>query len=183
MSFLTLKSGSRATGSAEGAFVSQFRVIPNNSKLLAVISKFEKKSNSNGPYWQVTWEVVQGEFKGQSIWQFLSLHNPNYPDLADRNKEMFARIFVCCGMAIPEIEPDAYKLAQMQGKVCGIKVIEKTYEKDGETKEKNEISEVHPSDAFIEEIGVKMTHHVKKQSKSAYSEVNPPPFQDDSVPF
>lgn len=188
MSFLSLSTGQRPTGSAEAAFGSQFKIIPNNSKLLAFIQSIQKQGHAN---WKIVWEIMQGEYKGQTVWQFLSLENQNYPDIADRNKEMFARIFVLCGMQIPEHEPSVHILKQLERKVCGLKIIQDSYLKEGQTKEVNRITEIHASKDFIEEIGAKIQVKNglanKKQSEheqfAIYDEKNPPPFQDDPLPF
>src|SRR5258705_10949134 len=114
MAFLTLSTGQKPTGSEEAAFGSQFKIIPNNSKLLGFIQNITKQGNSN---WKIIWEILNGEYKGQTVWQFLALENQNYPDMADRNKEMFARIFIICGIPIPEMEPNIHILKQMERKV------------------------------------------------------------------
>lgn len=183
MGFLTLSTGMKPTGSEEAAFGSQFKIIPNNSKLLGFIQKIQKQYDNN---WKIIWEIVQGQYKGQTIWQFLTLENQKFPEVADRNKEMFARIFILCGLQVPEIEPTVHILSQMERKVLGLKIIEDSYTKDGALKEINRITEVHPSKDFIEEIGVKLMAPVQRKSPKqtqAYNELNPPPFVDDDLPF
>jgi hypothetical protein len=180
MSFLTLSTGQRPTGSSEGAFGSQFKIIPNNSKLLAFIQSIQKQGHSN---WKIVWEIVQGEYKGQTVWQFLALENQNYPDIADRNKEMFARIFVLCGMQIPEFEPNVHVLAQLERKVLGLKIVQDSYLKDGQPKEVNRVTEVHAPNEFVEEVGIKIEPKAKAQKKTHdYNEVNPP-FMDSDISF
>ncbi len=94
---------------------------------------------------------------------------------------MFMRIFRCCGVKAPEMEPTSHELYLLEGKVCGIKVVEKTYvDRDGKDREKNEIIEIHLSKDFHEEIGEKIIH-APKESKP-HSEINMP-FIEDDVPF
>lgn len=180
MGFLTLSTGMKPTGMGE----SVFGLIPHNSKLLGFIRKIEKQNQSS---WKITWEIVQGEYKGRTVWQFLFLENHNYPEIADKNKEMFARIFVLCGLPIPETEPNSHTLSLMERKVAGLKIAEDSYTKDGQLKEINRIVEIHPSQGFVEEIGVKLATPMQKKSpkhaNAAFSELNPPPFADDEIPF
>ena len=186
MTFLTLSTGMKPSGSEEAAFGSKFKIIPNNSKLLAFIDSIVK----NGQHgWKIVWEIVQGEYKGQTVWQFLTLENPNYPSLADQNKEMFARIFLLAGMQIPEYEPNYAILSQMERKVMGLKIVQDSYIKDGKLKEVNKILEVHPSAGFIEEIGTKIAPKVPESKyngiipkSSTYDEINPP-FPDSAISF
>lgn len=48
-------------------------------KYLAVITESEMKStkNGNGSYLELTFQVIEGEFKGRNLWSRLNLDNPN----------------------------------------------------------------------------------------------------------
>lgn len=187
MSFLTLSNGSFPSGSEEASFTSNFRIVPNNSRLLATINSFDKKVGSNGIWWQVSWEIYQGEYKGNIIWQPLFLNSSDQKS-SDRNKEMYARIFVLCGQQIPKLEPMQHELSLLENKLCGLKITQSTYtDRDGNLREKNNIVEVHSSVGFKEELGVMIEPKAaksKSQSRlgSVIDELNPP-FIDSEIPF
>ena len=180
MGFFTLSTGDKATGSEEKAHFQGFRVIPNNSKVLAVLTEIKKKQGQKAPYYEILWTVYQGEYKDNKITQRIF---PWASDerASDRAKEMLFRIFRCCGVLPPEMEPNDHELAQLQNKVCGIKVKEEKYQDSkGNWREKNDTTEVHPSKDFKEEIGEKMKFE-RLQVKQ--NDLNPPPFRDDDIPF
>lgn len=180
MSFFTLSDGSKATGSEDRAHFQGFRIIPNNSKILAYLAEIKKNNGQKAPYYEISWVVYQGEYKDNKVTQRLFPWAQN-EKASDRAKEMLFRIFKCCGVLPPELEPTQYELAQLQGKVCGIKVKEEEYQdQKGQWKEKNDVIEVHPARDFQEEIGEKM---IFKREKLETSELNPPPFKDDDIPF
>ena len=58
--------------------MTEFDAIPAG-QYLAVITESEMKptKNNNGSYLQLTFEVVEGEYKGRKLWARLNLDNPN----------------------------------------------------------------------------------------------------------
>jgi hypothetical protein len=57
---------------------SDFDPLPAG-KYLAVITESEMKETKagTGEYLQLTFEIIDGEFKGRHVWARLNLHNPN----------------------------------------------------------------------------------------------------------
>lgn len=183
MGFFTLSTGDKATGNEDKAHYQGFRIIPNNSKLLAVLVDIKKNTGKKAPYYEVIWEIYQGEYRGQKVTQRIF---PWASDerASDRAKEMMFRIYRCCGTLPPELEPAPHELSQLCSKICGIKIKEEQYEYNGEMKDKNDIIEVHPAKEFKEETGQKLQYVPPKQ-KPKNDELNPPhdDFVDSDLPF
>ncbi len=179
MSMFTLSTGEKATGSADAAFAPQVFQIPNNTMALAMVDKCEKKSfmyDGNAVvFYQVEWKLMNAPFRGFSVRQKIDIFAEKSAK-ADRAKEMFMLLFKLCNINPTPTGPTDNELFQLQRKVCGLKI----QEWDLNGKSGNWVSELHPANGFIEEVGVKMAP--KPAQQSSFSEVNPP-FMDDDISF
>jgi hypothetical protein len=173
----TLSTGEKATGSADAAFAPQVFQIPNNTMALAMLEKCEKKSFTyDGQivvFYNVDWKLINPPFKGFSVRQKIDIFAEK-PAKADRAKEMFMLLFKLCNVNPTATGPTDNELFQLQRKVCGLKIQE--WDLNGKTG--NWVSELHPSNGFVEEVGVKMAP--KPQVSSPMNEINPP-FMDDDL--
>src|SRR6266404_5094075 len=99
MTFFNLSDGSTASGSAEKAHYTPFKIVPNNSRVFATLTKCEKKQGKK-PYYQIIWEVSAGEYVGNKIHQSI-FPWADHEKMSDRAKEMFMRIFKVCNVHAP----------------------------------------------------------------------------------
>lgn len=177
------EDGKAITGNAQDSFSPDFQVIPEGTCACAAIVNLEiaeKEENEWRPsqkYYEVTWALTDGEFKGRKVSQKIKAFVGSPPAIT-RNKNMLKRVMVLTGFTPPhEYAPSAEELSIMIGKVCGIKVGEWSLEKkDGSGKmEGNFVREVHAAKDFVTKTG--------KREIPDYVEKKPPVKQksDDEI--
>lgn len=184
MSFFALSTGEFATGLAQDAFVPDMSIIPNNTRALAHIEEVDTKTFNGQTHYQVTWKLASKPFKNRIVRQKVDVFNQE-PAKSDRAKQMLMLIFKTCGVQLSDMSmaPKKHELYQLKDKLCGILVREWEITKDDGTKSNgNWVAEVHPAAGFEEEIGIKMESS-KPKKQSVHNELNPPPFEDDAIPF
>lgn len=55
-----------------------FEPIPAGEYVaVAVNSEFKRTQSGNGEYLEITWEIMDGQFRGRRLWDRLNLKNPN----------------------------------------------------------------------------------------------------------
>jgi hypothetical protein len=183
-----------ASGQPELAFLADFTTIPNRTKALAKINKFEiieKSSEYTGPqkFMQITWEVISEQFKGHQVTQKIKVFDGT-PTQLDRNLNMLVLVMRLCNYTPQHTQaPSNQELLQMHGKVCGIKIQEWSMPKnDGSgMMEGNYVSEVYASANFLPELGVKSEYKYNDKLNSALNrnanlKVGQT-FSEDDIPF
>jgi hypothetical protein len=179
MSFWDSELG-ELSGKSEDAFTRVFSIIPNNTTAIAKIASFKIKE---GQY-SVEWEITQGEFKGQHVFQKIKAFD------TDVNKRHRALNMLKYLYGLYKIQPKHNEaptdedLKIFIGKTGGIKIQEwSAPKKDGHGYiEGNFVSEVHPVDNFKCETGVKM-EVVHNNLESAFSRNQSAPGLLDDLPF
>jgi hypothetical protein len=82
-----------------------FEPIPAG-KYLAVITESETKAtkSGNGSYLELTFEVIEGEFKGRKLWARLNLNNPSEQAVRIARSELSA---ICRAVGVMEPKDSA----------------------------------------------------------------------------
>lgn len=150
MGFYDSRSGMVIDGSEENAFTQTFEVIPNGTTAIAMVKTIIKKTIDNYDkfFYEITWKIVEGDFKNQEVKQKLKLFDEE-PQKADRAVNMLVRIYnICSYKPAHDNAPMIEDLVPLIGKLCGIKIQEWSFPKeDGTFAEGNWVSEVHAPDA------------------------------------
>lgn len=194
MSFWTSPTGAKITGDADKAFVQPFQVIPEGTKAVASIKAFEvvhkeaTQYNAESKFIQITWKLLSGDFKGREVQQKIKVFEGK-PEQIERNLNMLMLIMKLCGYKPQHNnEPTTHELSEMCGQVLGIVIGEWSMEKnDGSgILEGNHIREVHASEGFQSETGIKAeVVHTKSGLDSALTRNQPKNLKDDllDIPF
>lgn len=116
-----------------GSFDSNsFEVIPDNTKALAVITNAEwREANEyNGKHISLTWDIVEGDFKGRKVFQKIKLFESD-KDKVIKAQKMLIAIDANCKGAIAQagVEPTAQGLASLLHSPMYIMI--KEYEMNG----------------------------------------------------
>ncbi|QXO10369.1 hypothetical protein [Proteus phage vB_PmiM_ZX7] len=116
-----------------GSFDSNsFEVIPDNTKALAVITNAEwREANEyNAKHISLTWDIVEGEFKGRKVFQKIKLFESD-KDKVIKAQKMLIAIDANCKGAIAQagVEPTAQGLASLLHSPMYIMI--KEYEMNG----------------------------------------------------
>lgn len=185
-----------ATGDPSKAFVQDFTTIPEGTRALATVKAFEvvnKEATQYGDatkFFQVTWKLIDGEFKNREVTQKIKCFDGK-PEQIERAKNMLVLIMKLCDY-IPthDNEPTTQELSMMRGKVVGIVIGEWSMPKqDGSgVIDGNFIREVHPSNGFVAETGVKTEVTYTPAAESAFSRDKarrdaPKDDLDSDIPF
>lgn len=183
MSFWTSEIG-EVTGAMEDAFAKTFKQIPDNTKATARIDSFINVSYNGMSYINIDWILVDGDFKDQKVGQKIKVIDDN-PKTRHRALNMLKLIYEMFNIKPKHSNaPSDEDLSVFKGKVAGI-VIRET-EPNDEGKQYNWVSEVHPSQGFKSETGVKLTvTHSRSSTESAFTR-NPAGVDEslvDDVPF
>ena len=181
------------SGKAEDAFSPAFvDVIPDGTKATARIIKFFNEVNTKTNYrcLSIEWELMDGNFKGMHSRQKLKVIEPypgdkDWPKTRHRALNMLTLIYNMFNIKPTSNDiPSDHDLSSFNGKIAGI-VIRETKPND-EGKTYNYVSEVHPSQGFKAETGVKIeVTHSRTNIESAFSR-NPSGIDEsleDDVPF
>lgn len=176
MSFYTAPNGHKITGDADKAFINSFSVIPEGTRATAKIKAFEvinKEATQYGAaqkYIQVTYKLLAGDYTHREVTQKIKCYNGTDEQI-ERNLNMLVLIMKLCKFApTHDKEPSAHELASMNGNVVGIVIGEWSMPKnDGGLMEGNFVREVHPSEGFINETGVKAEPKPMPVADSAFA--------------
>jgi hypothetical protein len=156
-------AGSKITGKPEDSFMSESRRIPNGTRALAMIKKFEYVDRFDPHYFQITWKLVDGEFKNAEVKQNIKAFHEN-DNSRFKALNMLKLIFDLAGFVPSHGEtPTGDDLSHMINKIMGINILEwKLEDKDG-----NWVNEVHDAKGFQCETGIYKTFdEVETRSKS-----------------
>lgn len=191
MSFWKSEIG-EVTGSAEDAFAKTFKQIPDGTMALAGINNFINVEHNGSKYLNIEWLLTDGEFKGQKVSQKIKAFDSD-PKVRHRALNMLKLIYILFNVKPQSNNPPTDKELQVfHKKIAGIKIRETEPNEEG--KQYNWVSEVHPSQGFVCETGIKLvvTHTPKTNSSngdffdSALSR-NPKAVAngaiDDDIPF
>lgn len=197
--FWTPPSGNKITGEADKAFLSDFSIIPENSKAVASIKKFvrvDKDANEytgKQSYLEITYKLIDGDFKGREVSQKIKCFDGTDTSL-ERNLNMLMLVMKLCDFKPTHGgEPTAEELAGMQGTVLGIVIGEWSIaKKDGGIMEGNNVREVYSAEGFECETGVKVESKpepVTSMPESAFTrdkarrDADAKEMMDDDIPF
>jgi len=155
MSFWISPLGQEVSGTPESSFVAGFSIIPDGTKVLASIKKFEFINRDDFQFHQITWVILDGQFKGEQVRQKIHTMDQD-PNKRHRALNMMMLIYKMFD-ASPSADgiPDA-ELAMFHGKIAGIVIRE--WQNNG--KEGNWVSEVHKAAGFEQKTGIKAKKEV-----------------------
>lgn len=179
MSFWKSESGAQITGTPEKAFIQDFTTIPEGTRALSSIKKFEVVNKEATQYAdaqkfiQITHKLVDGEFRNREVVQKIKCFDGK-PEQIERAKNMLMLVMKLCDYRPSHSnEPTTADLSEMVGKVVGIVIGEWSMPKsDGSgMMEGNFVREVHKSEGFECETGVKaeVVHTPNSHVDSAFS--------------
>lgn len=191
MSFWISQLG-EVTGNAEDAFAKTFKTVPDGTKAIARIDKFFNETSKEGfRCLTIAWELIDGDFKGCKVNQKIKVIDPHPMDsdpAKTRHKALNMLMYIYKMFNVKPKHSDTpsdLDLNVFSGKTAGI-VVRETEPKEGQDKSFNWISEVHPSQGFKSETGVKLTvTHSRSSVDTAFSR-NPVSMDEslvDDVPF
>lgn len=170
MSFWKNSEGSVVIGDTQLAFAPEINnvIIPNGTKALAVIKKFDLIEKFNpqfydAPFYEVTYQLKDGEYKDQEVKQKIKCFDRK-SKTKDRALEMMMLLFKIGGVQPTQQSPTVFDLLPFVGKVIGIKIRE--WQKNG--KEGNFVSECHPATGFVSEIGKKLPPKSDAPKENSY---------------
>lgn len=161
------------TGKPEEAFTKVIGIIPDNTRALAQIKKFEYVNRDEFQFHQITWDIIAGEFKGGQVRQKIKTFD------LDSNKRhtalnMMRLIYTLFNIAPSGEEIPNAELTAFNGKVAGIVIKEWSFN----GKEGNWVSEVHPAVDFECKSGVKK--EAKPPAKAPFVDISD---LNDDLPF
>ena len=151
-------TGVMPTGSEKDSFTPSFGIIPDGTTALASIKLFVIAEKDSINFYEITWKIVSGDFKGREVRQKIKAFDQK-PEIVQRALNMLKRIYDLLGhtpshKGIPT--DDDHK--NLLGKELGIKISEwQTMKRDGSGfMEGNHISEIHkPGPDFVIAVGTK----------------------------
>lgn len=184
MSFWTSELG-EVTGSADDAFAKTFTTIPDGTMALAKINAFTNEEYNGNKYLQIDWLLIDGQFKGLHVFHKIKAFDSD-PKAKHRALNMLKLIYDMFKQkpksSAPPMDDD---LKVFHEKVAGIKIQETEPNENG--KVYNWVSEVHKSEGFKCETGIKVeVTHARKAPESAlqnYQQNKQPDNLLDDVPF
>lgn len=195
MSFWNSGTGAVVTGNPNEAFTGDFTIIPNNTMVLAAIKSIKlgdyKDSNKQiQDCYIVIWKIQSDLFKGREVSQKIKVFSGEAASI-QRNLNMLKRLMVLCEF-IPKHAnaPTEQDLLPLTGKTLGVKIREwESIKDDGSMGSGNFVSEIHATDGFIVELGMKM-HEFGRQVDSALTRASRAKesdtindFVNDVIPF
>lgn len=170
MSFFS-QEALQTTGSFDS---NSFEVIPDNTKALAVITNAEwREANEyNAKHVSLTWDIVEGEFKGRKVFQKIKLFESD-KDKVIKAQKMLIAIDANCKGAIAQagVEPTVQGLASLLHSPMYIMI--KEYEMNGN--KGNWVCAVSER-----KRGAKQA---QKQPSAPVAGQEPPMDFDDDIPF
>lgn len=129
-----------ADGDEKKAFAGGFTIIPEGTEVIAEVNKAVlDESGSFGPYYSLSWKIIDGEYKNRLVFQSIPVFDKDVIK-AETAKNLFMFLFKTLQVHVPPNAPTDMDLLPMIGKLALIKIGAWT-NKDGKTK--NVIREVH----------------------------------------
>lgn len=174
------------TGNAEDAFAKSFKQIPDNTLALARINSFSNAENNGATYLNIEWHLIEGDFQGQKVNQKIKAFDQD-PKVKHRALNMLKLIYMMFKVSPKSSNPPSDdELGVFNGKVAGIRIRET--EPNDQGKQYNWVSEVHNSQGFESETGVRVeVTHTRESTDTAFSrnrvsesDLNK---MDDDIPF
>ena len=139
------------TGTAESAFTKSFDLIPDGTMALSKIKEFKNDSFGGDKFYKIEWVVIEGDFKGQHVFQKIKTYDPK-PTTRHTALNMMMLIFKMFGISPQSGNPPSdQELRVFCDKIAGIKVQETKPNDEG--KQYNYVSEVHPAAGFVSVTG------------------------------
>lgn len=182
MSFWNTEIGD-ITGDASSSFTNQIKQIPDNTYALAKIKKFAHKHFGADHTLEIEWELTDGPFAGQKVWQKLkcwdSVEKTRY-----RALNMLLLLFKLYEFNPPPARaPHDNELGIFLGKTAGIKIQET--EPNDEGKQYNWVSEVHAAKGFQSKSGTSTAPTKRTPLKTEINYNNPPlaSYEAEDIPF
>jgi hypothetical protein len=143
------------SGTAQDAFSKSFvEVLPQGTKAQAKILSCKNESFKIGDGVQIEWELIDGEFAKQHIFQKLYTHDAK-EEKAIKARNMLKLLFTMFHVKPKDNNPpDNEVLALLVGKCAGLKINEWSMPRDdGSVGHGNTIAEIHPVAGFVSETG------------------------------
>ena len=171
------------SGSEDEAFAKSFKRVPDGTLALAKIESFVNAEYQGNTYLTIDWILTDGDFKGQKVNQKLKVFDSE-PKAKHRALNMFKLLYQLFNMKPQSSEaPTDKELALFVGKVAGIKIRET--EPNNEGKQYNWVSEVHASQGFKSETGIKLEVVHKRDDLSSAFDRNPRgnAIASEDIPF
>lgn len=173
INFWTSGTGEVPTGNPEDAFIKEYGLIANNTKVLAkIVSAFthegmNRYNSTNEKFIQIIWEIKEGEYKGRNVKQKIQCFLGK-PEGIDKSLNMLKLLMKLCDFKPSHTnEPTVQDLNQLEDKVLGIKIRQKYMtSEDGKDIEWNSIDEIHPIHGFESQQG-ELIEHKKTGYESA----------------
>lgn len=120
--FFASKTGRPITGDEASSFSSNFRSLPDNTTCDAMIKSFRINNYLGEDYYQIIWQIVNGDFEGSDVKQRIT-HDDQDANRAERALNMLMRVLVLCEAKIDyETAPQNEDLAMLHGKILSIKI-------------------------------------------------------------
>lgn len=157
MSFYRSRTGVPIDGNPQNAFLPEFKTIPDGTtapamiKSYVLVEKVNQLDGSEEAYYEVTYKIVDGEFKNREVRQKIKPFNGK-PEAIDRALNMMELLYKLCDYRPShDNAPLDADLLPMNGKIVGIKIgVWSVGGKDG-----NMVREIHKADAsFVTKTGV-----------------------------
>lgn len=161
--FWVSSTGAAITGLAKDSFLKDFTVIPDKTSCEAFVKSFllTEKQDKHGKvldtYFEITWKIVNGDFKNQEVSQKLKVFSGK-PESIDRNKNMLMLVMKLFEFKPTHMgTPTNMELSTMNNKMASIVIGEWEMPKDDGTGMMygNNVREVHPVGTIPTETGVK----------------------------
>ncbi len=177
------------TGAPEDAYTKTFAdVLPNNTTALAKIISCKNKEFMGETYINIEWELVDGEFKNQHLFQKIQINDVK-PEKALKARNMLKLLFIMFHVKpVDNNPPDDKLLSHLNDKIAGIKIQEWSMQRsDGSISHGNFVSEVHPSEHFTTATGkyrdFKFTSKGVESALTRNSSINYGKELNDDIPF
>lgn len=183
MSFWKSQSGAVIDGSEEHSHTGSFKIIPDGTTAPAVIKEIEFTEFDGKEHYQVSYQLVSGDYKGQMVRQKIHCFDADSKK-RDRAVNMLMRLHKLCNVSPAHSDaPTSEDLLPLKNRVIGIKIQE--WFANG--KEGNWVSAIYPVDEkFVTETGVKLQHVNEANYNEIDSALNrnaKSGLLDDDVPF
>lgn len=178
------------TGKAEDAFTKTFvgGRIPDNTTAIAKIEAFTHKEYQGDKYLALDWVITEGTFKERKITQKIKVFGDSR--ITDAEKQAKARhralnmlryLYQLFGLKPTHSgAPTDNELMAFVGKSAGIRIQETQPNHEGN--QYNWVSEVHPLQGFVPEVGVALIAVKRPADEAAKNKLFADELDDD-IPF
>lgn len=158
MSFWNVE-GFTTDGSAQNSNIEDFSIIPGGTKAIAMAREVKKvtSEHTGETYFEGKLKIVSEDFKNQVVKVKFRVFEDDAKKRA-RAINQFMRLFILCGVELPQGEPTAEDLAQLNNNPFGIEIDiwESTNSETGEPMSGNWVRAYQPADGFECVVGKKM---------------------------